>query len=180
MFSKYVDYGFTAGLEEQLDDITSGKEEWIKVLDNFWRDFNTNVLNVKEKRTREVLDLLNESLGALIFESDENGSINRKFSQMEMERAAKAIGLAQNSNALRSRLIAAGYDESVVNKLLGATGFRTKAAFEDKSQNVNRTKHGDHIFNTAGNKDLNVLWPERNKKYGGGAGGGAGGPLALP
>ena len=78
MFSKYVDYGFTAGLEEQLDDITSGKEEWIKVLDNFWRDFNTNVLNVKEKRTREVLDLLNESLGALIFESDENGSINRK------------------------------------------------------------------------------------------------------
>ena len=93
---------------------------------------------------------------------------------MEMERAAKAIGLAQNSSALRSRLIAAGYDESVVNKLLGATGFRTKAAFEDKSQNVNRTKHGDHIFNTAGNKDLNVLWPERNKKYGGGAGGGAG------
>ena len=78
LFSKYVDYSFTAGLEEQLDDITSGKEEWIKVLENFWKDFNTNVLNVKEKRTREVLDLLNESLGALIFESDETGSINRK------------------------------------------------------------------------------------------------------
>ena len=78
LFSKYVDYGFTAGLEEQLDDITSGKEEWIKVLENFWSDFNTNVLNVKEKRTREVLDLLNESLGALIFESDESGQINRK------------------------------------------------------------------------------------------------------
>ena len=78
LFSKYVDYGFTAGLEEQLDDITSGKEEWVKVLDNFWRDFNINILNVKEKRTREVLDLLNESLGALIFESDEKGSINRR------------------------------------------------------------------------------------------------------
>ncbi len=78
LFSKYVDYGFTAGLEEQLDDITAGKEEWIKVLDNFWKDFNTNVSNVKEKRTREVLDLLNESLGELIFESDENGKINRK------------------------------------------------------------------------------------------------------
>jgi len=78
LFSKYVDYGFTAGLEEQLDDITTGKEEWIKVLDNFWKDFNTNVSNVKEKRTREVLDLLNESLGELIFESDENGKINRK------------------------------------------------------------------------------------------------------
>ena len=78
LFSKYVDYGFTAGLEEQLDDITSGKEEWINVLDNFWQDFNNNVSNVKEKRTREVLDLLNESLGELIFEADENGKINRK------------------------------------------------------------------------------------------------------
>ena len=78
LFSKYVDYGFTAGLEDQLDDITAGKEEWIKVLDNFWKDFNLNVSNVKEKRTREVLDLLNESLGELIFESDENGKINRK------------------------------------------------------------------------------------------------------
>ena len=78
LFTKYVDYGFTAGLEEQLDDITAGKEEWIKVLDNFWKDFNNNVSNVKEKRTREVLDLLNESLGELIFEADENGKINRK------------------------------------------------------------------------------------------------------
>ena len=78
LFSKYVDYGFTAGLEEQLDDITAGKEIWIKVLENFWRDFNINVTNVKEKRTREVLDLLNESLGALIFETDSNGKINRK------------------------------------------------------------------------------------------------------
>ena len=77
LFSKYVDYGFTAGLEDQLDDITTGKEEWIKVLDNFWKDFNINVSSVKEKRTREVLDLLNESLGELIFESDENGKINR-------------------------------------------------------------------------------------------------------
>ena len=78
LFSKYVDYGFTAGLEDQLDDITSGKEEWIKVLDNFWKDFNINVSSVKEKRTREVLDLLNQSLGELIFEADENGKINRK------------------------------------------------------------------------------------------------------
>ena len=122
-------------------------------------------------KSGSLTDIIN---GSGQYQPVKDGSINRKFSQMEMERAAKAIGLAQNSNALRSRLIAAGYDESVVNKLLGATGFRTKAAFEDKSQNVNRTKHGDHIFNTAGNKDLNVLWPERNKKYGGGAGGGAG------
>ncbi|MDA7573178.1 type I DNA topoisomerase [Candidatus Pelagibacter sp.] len=78
LFSKYVDYNFTASLENQLDEITSGKEGWIKVLEMFWKDFNNNVSEVKEKRTREVLDLLNDSLGALIFEKDKDGSINRK------------------------------------------------------------------------------------------------------
>ena len=78
LFSKYVDYDFTAKLEDQLDDITSGKEDWIKVLENFWNDFYSNVSSVKEKRTREVLDLLNESLGSLIFEIDKEGNVNRK------------------------------------------------------------------------------------------------------
>ncbi len=78
LFSKYVDYNFTAGLEDQLDEITSGKESWLKVLEMFWKDFNSNVSEVKEKRTREVLDLLNESLGVLIFDTDKEGKIVRK------------------------------------------------------------------------------------------------------
>jgi len=78
LFSKYVDYNFTAGLEDQLDEITTGKESWIKVLELFWKDFNNNVSEVKEKRTREVLDLLNESLGDLVFDKDDNGNIVRK------------------------------------------------------------------------------------------------------
>ena len=78
LFTKYVDYDFTAKLEDQLDDITSGKENWIHVLEQFWKDFNLNVSNVKEKRTREVLDLLNERLGSLIFEVDKDGNIDRK------------------------------------------------------------------------------------------------------
>ncbi|MDA8618821.1 type I DNA topoisomerase [Candidatus Pelagibacter bacterium] len=78
LFSKYVDYNFTADLENQLDEITSGKIEWVKVLDNFWKDFYENVGKVKEKRTREVLDLLNDSLGALIFERDDKDAIDRK------------------------------------------------------------------------------------------------------
>ena len=78
LFSKYVDYNFTASLENQLDEITTGKEGWIKVLEMFWKDFNQNISDVKEKRTREVLDLLNDSLGSLIFDRDKNGNINRK------------------------------------------------------------------------------------------------------
>ena len=78
LFSKYVDYNFTAGLEDQLDEITTGKESWIKVLELFWKDFNNNVSEVKEKRTREVLDLLNDSLGDLVFDKDDKGNIVRK------------------------------------------------------------------------------------------------------
>ena len=78
LFSKYVDYNFTADLENQLDEITSGNIEWVEVLNNFWKDFYQNVGEVKEKRTREVLDLLNESLGALIFDRDEKDGIDRK------------------------------------------------------------------------------------------------------
>ena len=78
LFSKYVDYNFTADLENQLDEITSGKVQWIEVLNNFWKDFYKNVGEVKEIRTREVLDLLNESLGTLIFEKGANNSVDRK------------------------------------------------------------------------------------------------------
>ena len=78
LFSKYVDYNFTASLENQLDEITTGKETWINVLEMFWNDFKQNVSEVKEKRTREVLDLLNDSLGSLIFDRDSNGNIDRK------------------------------------------------------------------------------------------------------
>ena len=78
LFTKYVDYNFTAELENQLDEITSGKIKWVKVLENFWKDFFINVNIVKEKRTREVLDLLNDSLGNLIFDKDKKKTIDRK------------------------------------------------------------------------------------------------------
>ena len=78
LFTKYVDYNFTADLENQLDEITSGKVKWQKVLENFWKDFYSNVNSVKEKRTREVLDLLNESLGNLIFDKNDQNIVERK------------------------------------------------------------------------------------------------------
>ena len=83
LFAKYVDYNFTADLEEQLDDITSGKTDYLKVLDKFWRNFYNDVGSVKDIRTREVLDLLNESLGDLVFEKNEKNEIDRKCTACE-------------------------------------------------------------------------------------------------
>ena len=51
LFNKYVDYNFTAKLEDSLDDITSGKINWIDVLSQFWSQFNSDVNEVKELRT---------------------------------------------------------------------------------------------------------------------------------
>ena len=77
LFTKYVDYNFTAELENQLDEITSSKIKWVKVLEDFWKDFFININSVKEKTTREVLDLLNDNLGNLIFEKNEQDLIDR-------------------------------------------------------------------------------------------------------
>ncbi len=77
LFNKYVDYNFTAKLEDSLDDITSGKINWIDVLSQFWDQFNSNVNEVKELRTRTILDMLNESLADIIFDKNEDGKALR-------------------------------------------------------------------------------------------------------
>ena len=66
-FERYVEYDFTAGLEEKLDLISDGKLAWKDVLRDFWKDFSGNVDNTKELRVTNVLDALNEQLSALAF-----------------------------------------------------------------------------------------------------------------
>ena len=78
LFNRYVDYNFTANLEDSLDEITSGKIKWIDVLSQFWEKFNSNVNEVKELRTRTILDMLNESLADIIFDKDGEGKVLRK------------------------------------------------------------------------------------------------------
>ncbi len=66
-FDRYVEYDFTADLEEKLDLISDGKLEWRDVLREFWRDFTGAVNGTKDLRVSEVLDALNEILGPHIF-----------------------------------------------------------------------------------------------------------------
>ncbi len=66
-FSKYIDYEFTAGMEESLDEITSGKIKWTEFLENFWKNFSTNVGDVTDLRITNILDNLNEILKSHIF-----------------------------------------------------------------------------------------------------------------
>jgi DNA topoisomerase-1 len=52
-FEHYVDYGFTAKMEDDLDEIADGKEEWVPVLDRFWKDFKNQVDVVDKSVTRD-------------------------------------------------------------------------------------------------------------------------------
>jgi DNA topoisomerase I len=57
-FTRYVDYGFTANLENELDDIAEGEREWIPVLNDFWQGFNQQIDAKKdvERPGTEILD----------------------------------------------------------------------------------------------------------------------------
>ena len=73
-FRRYVEYDFTADLEEQLDRISNHEIDWKQVLRDFWRDFSAAIGETKELRTTEVLDALNELLGPHIFPPSGDGA----------------------------------------------------------------------------------------------------------
>jgi DNA topoisomerase-1 len=77
-FKRYIEYGFTASLEEKLDLISDGKLTWTDVLREFWRDFTAAVADTKDLRVSEVLDALNEILGPTIFPQTEEGADPRR------------------------------------------------------------------------------------------------------
>jgi len=68
-FSRYVEYDFTAKLEEQLDEISAGKVDWKRVLEQFWGEFHARTEEVKAVRNAEILEKLNEFLGPYIFKA---------------------------------------------------------------------------------------------------------------
>lgn len=73
-FKRYVEYDFTADLEEKLDLISDHKLEWKDVLRDFWRDFTAAVAEIKDLRVGEVLETLNDLLGPHIFPDKGDGS----------------------------------------------------------------------------------------------------------
>jgi len=72
-FSRYVEFDFTASLEEKLDLVSNNEIEWKTVLREFWEGFSAAVNETKELRTTQVLDSLNDLLGPHIFPTKEDG-----------------------------------------------------------------------------------------------------------
>ncbi|MBS1097909.1 type I DNA topoisomerase [Gluconobacter sphaericus] len=66
-FERYVDSGFTASLEEQLDDISGGRADWHDVMAAFWHDFSAAVAQTKDLKISDVIDALDEDLAPHFF-----------------------------------------------------------------------------------------------------------------
>jgi DNA topoisomerase-1 len=72
-FDRYVGYDFTAGMEEELDIVSDGKEHWKKLLREFWTDFKPKTDEVMERKPSEVTEALDEYLGDYLFPARADG-----------------------------------------------------------------------------------------------------------
>ncbi len=91
-FRHYVEYDFTASLEDQLDQVSEGKLNWKILLADFWRDFNAALAGISELRIREVLDTLDEVLGPHIFPVAADGMDPRQCKLCKTGRLGLRLG----------------------------------------------------------------------------------------
>jgi DNA topoisomerase I len=77
-FEKYVSFDFTAGLEDQLDDVSGGRAQWQTVLEEFWKDFKPKTVEVMEQKPSEVTAELDIFLAPYLFPEKEDGTDPRK------------------------------------------------------------------------------------------------------
>jgi DNA topoisomerase-1 len=73
-FARYVEYDFTADLEEQLDRVSNNEVEWRELLRRFWRDFIAAVGEIKDLRIAQVIDALDEMLSPHLFPPRADGT----------------------------------------------------------------------------------------------------------
>jgi DNA topoisomerase I len=91
-FARYVEYDFTANLEEQLDLISNNEIQWTEVLRDFWRDFIGAVDDIKELRITQVIDALDDMLAPHLFPPNKDGSDPRKCPNCETGRIGLKLG----------------------------------------------------------------------------------------
>jgi DNA topoisomerase-1 len=91
-FARYVEYGFTADLEEQLDRIANNEIAWRELLRDFWREFTNAVGDIKELRITQVIDALDEMLGPHLFPPREDGTDARKCPNCDSGRLSLKLG----------------------------------------------------------------------------------------
>ncbi len=91
-FERYVDTGFTAGLEEQLDDISGGRADWRGVMRAFWAHFSKAIEQTRDLKISDVINALDEDLGAHFFPPRPDGTDPRECPSCKAGRLGLKLG----------------------------------------------------------------------------------------
>ncbi|MDX1737394.1 MAG: type I DNA topoisomerase [Alphaproteobacteria bacterium] len=120
-FERYVDFDFTANLEEKLDDISGGRSDWKTVLREFWGPFHGQTETALALTYAEVREAMDKELAVHFFKQDENGST-------EEARKCPSCGsgrMGLNIGKYGPYLSCSNYPECKYNKNLGDSSVDT-------------------------------------------------------
>ena len=141
-FSRYVEYDFTADLEEKLDLISAGEIEWKDVLRDFWREFIAAVNDIGDLRITEVLDALNDLLGPHIFPDQGAGTDPRACPSCAIGRLSLKVG------KFGAFIGCSNYPDCRFTRQLADTGDKASALAETKLLGIDPETGLDVTFRT--------------------------------
>ncbi|MBI5264616.1 MAG: type I DNA topoisomerase [Bradyrhizobium sp.] len=125
-FRRYVEYDFTADLEEQLDRISNNEISWQQVLKDFWGDFIGAVDDIKDLRVAQVLDALDEMLGPHIYPPRADGGDVRQCPgcgsgrlNLKAGKFGAFVGCSNYPECRYTRPLAADGDGASADRVLG-------------------------------------------------------------
>ncbi len=137
-FHRYVEYDFTAALEEKLDLVSAGELDWKALLREFWTDFHAAVGEIGELRITQVLDALNEALGPHIFPDKGDGTDPRVCPTCGTGR------LSLKTGRFGAFIGCSNYPECRYTRPIAAAGGEDAAASGDRELGVDpATGHAD-------------------------------------
>jgi DNA topoisomerase-1 len=135
-FEKYVSYDYTAELEEELDDVSGGRLDWQKLLDDFWRDFKPKAGEVMDQKPSEITAALDEFLSPWLYPPRADGSDPRVCPQCGNGR------LSLRGGKFGAFVACSNYPECRYTQKFGQGG--------DQAQSEGPTELGDGILLKSG------------------------------
>ncbi len=129
-FERYVAYDFTAGMEDELDEVSGGREEWKALLTQFWRDFKPKTEEVMERKPSEVTEALDDFLSDYLFPPRADGKDPRTCPLCEAE-GRSGGRLALRGGRYGAFVACANYPECKFTRRFAQPGDDGEAAADD-------------------------------------------------
>lgn len=129
-FPTYVAYDFTAGMEDELDTVAEGREQYKELLSKFWRDFKPKADEVMEKMPSEITEVLDEYLSDYLFPPREDG-VDPRMCPMCRDEGREGGRLALRGGRFGAFVACANYPECKYTRRFAQPGGESEGGGED-------------------------------------------------